>query len=158
MFRNHELAADRRIRLHGPELSAQDRIISAQVGSGSVSSQDSDPTEPLPDDVTPNPVVPTGDPSSAPEAAPDGATPAPEALALIAERVVVRRAPRFGAFVRTGVLIGAVIGLLVAATPRSAPEANRTAAVIISVLAVALLGALLGAAFAVIADRLSRRH
>lgn len=69
----------------------------------------------------------------------------------------MRRAPRFAAFIRTGVVLGIVVGLLVSATPRSAPDENRTFAIALTVLGLALLGALIGAATAVVADRRSDR-
>lgn len=97
-----------------------------------------------------------------PERLPDGAVPPappPDVAELerIAEPAVVRRAPRYGAFIRTGVVLGAVIGWLIAAAAPSAPDESRASVIGFTVFGLAVLGALLGAGFAVVADRRSNR-
>jgi len=76
----------------------------------------------------------------------------------VAEAAVVRHAPRFAAFVRTGVLLGAVIGVLAAALTPASPGSPRSAVIALTALALAVLGAIVGAGLAVLADRRSQRR
>ena len=76
----------------------------------------------------------------------------------VAEAAVVRHAPRFAAFVRTGVLLGAVIGVIVAAIAPASPGSPRAAVIALTALALAVLGAIVGAGMAVLADRRSQRR
>jgi len=107
-----------------------------------VSSQEPDPIEPVPD-------------VAAPVVGPD---PDPAILEAIAEPAVVRRAPRYGAFIRAGVLLGAAVGAFAAALAPGAATVPWSAAVGITAFALAGLGALIGAGFAVFADRRSSRR
>ena len=133
-----------------------------------MSTQDPTPTEPLPDDAASDPArAPVPDPADAADGAQSAVpvvpvvpvVPAPDVADLerIAEPAVVRRAPRYGAFIRTGVVLGIVIGWMVAAAPPSAPDESRASVIGFTVFALAVLGALLGAGFAVVADRRSHR-
>jgi len=98
------------------------------------------------------PGLATGSTDLAAGVAPD---PDPERLELIAAPAVLRRAPKFGAFVRTGVLTGAVVGIVLAGLVRAPSGGNRSAAIVFTAFGLACLGALLGAGAAVLADRRS---
>ena len=107
-------------------------------------------------DGAPSAVPPAPPSSPAPPAPPAPATDVSD-LERIAEPAVVRRAPRYGAFIRTGVVLGIIIGWMVAAAPPSAPDESRASVIGFTVFGLAVLGALLGAGFAVVADRRSHR-
>jgi hypothetical protein len=105
--------------------------------------------EPVPDDVEPEPV-------------PDEAE-----LERTATPGTVRRAPKFGAFLVTGGLVGAVVGLLVSALqPGDKPDGSGFLPFLDGVnavrtwLAVAglVLGVLVGGLLAALADRRSVRR
>jgi VIT1/CCC1 family predicted Fe2+/Mn2+ transporter len=92
-------------------------------------------------------------------AQPDDVARTPERESMrVSEAAVVRRAPRFAAFVRAGVLLGAVIGVLVAALTPASPGAPRSAVIALTALALAALGAIIGAGLAALADRRSQRR
>ena len=104
--------------------------------------------------------APAGAPApTAPRTARPAADDVPDedTLAAIATPAAVRRAPRIGAFIRTGVLLGALVGWLLAIIFSGTTGEARTGAILISTVAVACLGALLGAAAAALADRRSTR-
>jgi len=105
---------------------------------------------PMPDDAPPAP-----GPDAAPADRSADAAPDPDRLELISAPAVLRRAPKFGAFVRAGVLTGAVVGILLAGLVRAPSGGNRSAAIVFTALGLACLGALLGAGAAVVADRRS---
>jgi hypothetical protein len=100
---------------------------------------------------------PSGADSTVPDpTAPDLTDPDPTALDLIATPAALRRAPKYWAFIRAGILLGAIVGAVAATlTPRAADE-PRAAVIWLTALSLAALGALLGGAFAVLADRRSR--
>lgn len=91
-------------------------------------------------------------------------------LAEVAEPAVVRRAPKVGAFLTAGVLLGALLGLVLALVAGPSSELRPDGSAFISVLegqggvrlasafAGALLGALVGAGLALLADRRSIRR
>lgn len=117
-------------------------------------------------DDSPDDARPVGDPGAAatpgspaaptPDEVPDE-VPDEETLEAIATPATVRHAPRFGAFVRTGVLLGALIGWLPAILFSGTTGEGRTGAIILSTLAGAGFGALLAAGVAALADRRSVR-
>ncbi len=135
-----------------------------------------DATDPgRPDDETGAdvPVTPAPEPRPAPDATPEpGSRPEPtEAeLAEVAAPATVRRAPKIGAFITAGALLGALLGLVAAllAGPSSDLQADGTAFISIlegqgsarflSAVAGAVVGALVGAALALLADRRSLRR
>jgi len=109
------------------------------------------------------------EPAAVPEAV---AVPEPtEAeLAEVAEPALVRRAPKVGAFLTAGVLLGALLGLVAALVAGPSSELRPDGSAFIGVLdgqggvrlasafAGALLGALVGAGLALLADRRSVRR
>ena len=100
----------------------------------------------------------TEDPGRA-EPEPDATPPsAADPLEPIADRVVVRRAPRYAAFIGAGLMIGVVLGLIFVLTGPAAPGGPRTAVLVFMAAGLASLGALVGAGFAVLADRRSDRR
>lgn len=110
-----------------------------------------------------SPTAPSDTPPTAPAPVPDEAE-----LARVAEPATVRRAPKFGAFVTAGVLLGAVLGFVVALITGSAVEGDggtglisfldgQGSARLLVALAGATLGALVAGIAAVVADRRSLR-
>jgi hypothetical protein len=89
-------------------------------------------------------------------------------LRRVARPATVRRAPKFGAFIGAGALIGAVLGLVLALLTRSSgvdvgtgfiPFLDGAGTVgLETVLALGVLGCLVGGAFAIGADRRSIRR
>jgi hypothetical protein len=119
------------------------------------------------DAVQPGPPIPAPTapalPPTAPAAVPDEAE-----LTRVAEPATVRRAPKFGAFVTAGVLLGAVLGFVVALITGSAVEGDggtgfisfldgQGSARLLVALAGATLGALVAGIAAIVADRRSLR-
>lgn len=117
--------------------------------------------------------VPTTPGEAGARTAPGDAAPAPvpdEAeLARVAEPATVRRAPKFGAFVTAGVLLGAVLGFSVALVTGASVEGDggtgfisfldgQGSARLLVALAGATLGALVAGLAAVVADRRSVRR
>ncbi len=100
-------------------------------------------------------------PRAAADAATDVRTPDPipdeETLRATATPASVRRAPRYGAFVRTGVLLGGLIGWLLAILFTGTTGEGRTGVILLTTVALAGLGALVGAGLASLADRRSPR-
>ncbi|QTE29669.1 hypothetical protein [Pengzhenrongella sicca] len=84
---------------------------------------------------------------------PDTELPDAETLDRIAEPATVRRAPRYAAFIRAGVLLGAVIGWLLAVLFPVAGDEPTAAVTAICAFTLACVGALAGAGLAVLADR-----
>jgi hypothetical protein len=120
--------------------------------------------EPVPDEAADPLLVDDADP------VPDEADPVPDEaeLARVARPALVRRAPKFGAFVTAGTLAGAVVGLVLAlVVGLLTPGAEGTgfisfldgdgSARLLTALAGAVAGALVGGALAVVADRRSVR-
>ncbi|MBB2925424.1 histidine kinase [Cellulomonas cellasea] len=110
-------------------------------------------------------------PSPAPVGSAPASAPVPDEaeLARVAEPATVRRAPKFGAFVTAGVLLGAVLGFVVALITGSAVEGDggtgfisfldgQGSARLLVALAGATLGALVAGLAAVAADRRSVRR
>ena len=108
-----------------------------------------------PDEPTDNPA-----PSDIPAAVPDE-----QELERVAVPATVRRAPKFGAFITTGGLVGALLGLVLALVT-SSPGAGAGYGFIsflsgdgtvrlLTALAFAVLGGFVGGALAVRADRRS---
>lgn len=105
---------------------------------------------------------PTPRPASDQRPVPDAAE-----LAQIAEPTTVRRAPRYRAFVLTGVIVGAVLAfvLVLVFGGDDRPGGSATGALdvgsgpvlIFTALTLCLVGALLGALVALLLDRRSRR-
>ncbi|WP_263118194.1 ATP synthase subunit I [Cellulomonas sp. RIT-PI-Y] len=122
--------------------------------------------------------VPESEEPELPTEAPELSTEAPELpteeqLERVAEDATVRRAPKIGAFITAGALLGLVIGFLLAVLFARADEATLAADAgqafisafegegairFLSAVAGGCLGALLGAAAAVWADHRSRRR
>ncbi|GIG37024.1 histidine kinase [Cellulomonas pakistanensis] len=111
------------------------------------------------------PAVPAAPDAPAERPVPDEAT-----LASVAEPARVRRAPKIGAFITAGVLLGGLVGLVAAllASPSSGlagsdPQAfisvlgGQGGARAISALIGAVVGGFAGAGAALLADRRSRR-
>jgi hypothetical protein len=87
---------------------------------------------------------------------PAAGPPDPGELEAVATPATLRRAPRFGAFLRTGALAGAVVGLVLAIAFTGTEGEARTAAILLTTAGVAVLGTLVSAGLAVAADRRSR--
>lgn len=130
--------------------------------------QDSTPDE-QPEQVG----APAGDETTTPEPVQEpSAAPLPDesTLAEVAEPATVRHAPKVGAFLTAGVLLGALLGLVAAlvAGPSSGVTSDGMAFIgfldgqggarFVSAVAGAALGALVGAGLAVLADRRSVRR
>ena len=75
-----------------------------------------------------------------------------------ARPVPVRRAPKFGAFITAGIVVGAVIGGLLGAVAPGGLLDNRTPAIVISAIGLGGLGALVAAGLAAWADHRSGRR
>jgi hypothetical protein len=125
------------------------------------------PDEAVPDEAAPDKAVPDAPVSDAP--APDAPIPDEPTLASIATPGTVRRAPKYGAFVGTGVVLGAVVGYALAAALDTGALAGEGGGVLpflggsagaraVTALAFAGLGALVGALLALWADARSRRR
>ncbi|WP_431836374.1 histidine kinase [Cellulomonas sp. Y8] len=128
----------------------------------------------------PEPVTPATEPAPGAEAAPDPAAPTEPAvapvpdeavLARVAEPARVRRAPKIGAFITAGVLLGALIGFVLAQVAASGsglaesdPQAfigflgGQGGARAVSAFIGAIVGGFAGALAALVADRRSRRR
>lgn len=117
--------------------------------------------------LAPAAVAPTQAAAPAPA---ETATPVPDEaeLARVAEPATVRRAPKFGAFLTAGVLLGALLGFVVAVATGSAVEGGggtgfisfldgQGSARLLVALAGAVLGALVAGIAALVADRRSVR-
>lgn len=132
---------------HEPAGTPEDVLRPAAAG-------DDAPAQPAPAEATP--------------AAPHDPTEAE--LAAVAEPARVRRAPKVGAFITVGVLLGALVGLVAAlvAGPGSPIEADGTAFIsvlegqgsvrFLMALSGGVVGALVGGLLAVLADRRSVRR
>lgn len=137
-------------------------------------------TAPADDRERPDAWAPTADPADAPEPASAAVPSGPDAsakppvpseaeLAATAQDAYVRHAPKIGAFIVAGVVLGALVGLVLAlvAGPDSPVASDGTAFIsvldgqgvvrFVMALAGALVGGLVGAALAVVADRRSVR-
>jgi hypothetical protein len=128
-----------------------------------------DPADPRPDDVTGPVDVPSEPAAPAPAAVP---APVPEEaeLARVAEPAQVRHAPKIGAFIVAGTLVGALLGLVAAlvAGQDSGLVADGTAFIgllegqgsarFFSALIGAIVGGFAGAGLALLADRRSVRR
>lgn len=120
----------------------------------------SQPPSTEPDDAPGGEATPSPDqtPSTVPDGTPgpDG-TPSPEHLREVAEPAVVRRAPRYRAFVQAGAVVGVLVAIvLVLAVPGDQPLGRGPVLVFLGLTAV-LVAALLGAVVAVLVDRSTRR-
>lgn len=105
-----------------------------------------------------------------PSTTPEPAVPSEAELAEVAEPATVRHAPKVGAFITAGVLLGALIGLVLALVAGPSSEVRPDGSAFISILdgqggvrlasasAGALLGGLVGAGLALLADRRSVRR
>jgi hypothetical protein len=71
-------------------------------------------------------------------------------------RLPVRRAPRYGAFLVTGAVVGVVIAVVSGLSGPSDPSVGRGALVGYLAMALGLLGGLVGGAVAVVLDRVRR--
>ncbi len=99
--------------------------------------------------------------------APADPRPVPDAdrLARVAEPATVRRAPRYRAFVLSGVVVGAVVALVLVLTlgggdrpeETGVPDVGSGPVLVFTALTLCLLGALLGGLVALFLDRRSRR-
>lgn len=106
-----------------------------------------------PPPAPPEPLPPVGPADTARREPAGTAVPDEETLATIATPAVLRRAPRIGAFIRTGLLLGAVLGWVLAILFSGTTGEGRTGAILITTAAGAGFGALLGAAVAALVDR-----
>jgi hypothetical protein len=106
----------------------------------------------------PSPVADPGQPDheGLPDRAP-GEVPDEATLADIAEPAQLRHAPRIGAFITTGVLVGAVVGWLLAVLGAGTTGEARTGAILLTTAGLAVLGAIVGSGLAALADRRSVR-
>ena len=75
-----------------------------------------------------------------------------------AQSARVRRAPRFGAFIGVGVIVGIVVTVALTTSFPADPAVGMTATVAYMSLFGITAGIVLGAVAALIADRVSRRH
>lgn len=138
------------------------------------------PNDPQPQDAADETPVPTSEPAAAEPAEPAAAEPALDArgvpipseqeLAAVAQPATVRHAPKFGAFIMAGALVGAVVGLLLTvvvepALPRAADGSGfisfldgEGAVRTWMAVAGAVLGGFVGGLVAVVADRRSVRR
>jgi hypothetical protein len=128
------------------------------------------PDDPQPDE-TPDAVSKTGQPVE-PAAVDARGVPIPSEveLAAVAEPAVVRHAPKYGAFITAGAVVGIVVALVLVAIIR--PEApwvsdgsgfisfldGEGAVRTVMAVAGAVLGGFVGGALAVLADRRSVRR
>ncbi|GEA87848.1 histidine kinase [Cellulomonas cellasea] len=114
-------------------------------------------------------LAPRQDPATPGSARASAPVPDEAELARVAEPATVRRAPKFGAFVTAGVLLGAVLGFVVALITGTAVEGDggtgfisfldgQGSARLLVALAGATLGALVAGLAAVVADRRSVRR
>ena len=111
-----------------------------------------EPTAPATDAAA----LPTAEPEL-PAPAPVAALPSPEELSDVAEPAVVRRAPRYRAFVLAGALVGVLLAVvLVLVVPGDQALGRGPVLVFVALTAVAVT-ALLGAVVAVLVDRSTRR-
>jgi hypothetical protein len=118
-----------------------------------------DDTAPVPDESATVPDEPTPVPTPVPDE---------PTLARIATPATARRAPRFGAFIGAGALIGFVAGVVLAVVldTGTAPGlggvlpflGGASGARLVTGSALATLGALVGSVIALWADARSRRH
>lgn len=118
---------------------------------------------PAPSEPT-EPTVPADRGPAAPEPEPDEAC-----LVQVAEPARVRRAPKIGAFITAGVLVGALLGLIAALIAGQSSEVVADGTAFISIFdgqggiralmafAGAVVGAFVGAGLAVRSDRRSAR-
>lgn len=98
----------------------------------------------------------TDDRSQPPSTEPEG-VPNPDHLREVAEPAVVRRAPRYRAFVLAGAMVGVLVAIvLVLVVPGDQPLGTGPVLVFLGLIAV-LVAALLGAVVAVLVDRGTRR-
>lgn len=94
---------------------------------------------------------------------PDGAVqerravPSQEELERVAVEVRIRRRPRFGVFITSGIVIAALLGYVLAASVPQQQHVNWGSTVWVMTLGSAVFGALLGAGAGVFADWRSRR-
>ena len=147
------------------------------------------PDDPRPDDARPDDARPGASRADGPTGAADVPVTGPERvqpaetavraespvpteaeLAQVAEPAQLRRAPKVGAFIVAGVLVGALLGLVAALVvgPDSGLVADGTAFIgflegqgsarFLSALMGAILGGFVGAALALLADRRSLRR
>ncbi|WP_296665800.1 hypothetical protein [Demequina sp.] len=86
--------------------------------------------------------------SAAPEA-----PPVPEDLASVASPAHVRRAPRFGSFIGTGVGAGIVVAMILAIVLPNSTGTGRFLVFVLLALGFGLVGALVGGALATGLDR-----
>jgi hypothetical protein len=124
------------------------------------------PDEVVPAAATPDPAVPEARPD---ERVPDERVPDEAELARTATPGAVRRAPRFGAFIGTGALVGAVLGVILATVLDKGDLAGVDGGVLpflggangaraLTALGLAAAGALVGAVLALWADARSLRR
>lgn len=106
-------------------------------------------------------VARSAEPRSEPRQVPDA-----EELARVAEPATVRRAPRYRAFVLSGVVVGVLVAFVLVLTlgggrddaPDSGlPDLGTAPVLIFTALTFAVVGALLGGLIALLLDRRSRR-
>ena len=125
-----------------------------------------DPTlaETVPDESASGTGAPSGaSPSAAPVTSPvqdaPATSPVPDAATLesIATPASLRRAPRIGMFITTGVLLGVVVGWLLAVLGSGTSGEARTGAILLTAGGLGALGAVVGSGLAALADRRSVR-
>lgn len=83
--------------------------------------------------------------------------PSQEELERIAVDVRIRRRPRYGVFIVTGMVLAAIIGYLLATSVPQDQHVNWGSTVWVTTIGSAVLGVILGAGAGVFADWLSRR-
>lgn len=132
-----------------------------------------DPLPPDPEPATPADSEATVEPSAAPAPAPaprqDDDLPTPEELRA-APDATIRHAPKFGAFIGAGAIVGFFVALIVTALVRPAVARasdgsgflpfldGENAVTTVMVVTGAVVGGFVGALFAVLADRRSVRR
>ncbi|SFJ74415.1 histidine kinase [Cellulomonas sp. KH9] len=131
------------------------------------------PDTPRPDDAhddtrrdVPAPTAPAAPPPAAPRTT--GDVPDEAELVRVAVPATVRRAPRYGAFLVAGALVGMVVGLVVAALTSDGSSGTADGGVLpflggengvrwLLVISLGIVGTLVGGVLALLADRRSTR-
>lgn len=105
-----------------------------------------------PDATTPSPTPPSPTP---PSSIPPSPTPPPPAVPDAPIEVLHRRAPRYGRFVLTGLLLGGIASFATAIATRGWSALTTSSTFWLLLMTLGVLGMLLGAVVALLVDRRS---